>query len=175
MNISSLQDKIQDFAKDTRLNLETVLNAEGIQGLTGAQTTGIALSCAYALGNQDIVDAILAAESIDAATVEASKSAAAIMGMNNVYYRFVHLAEDPELKKLPARLRMNVIGKPGIQKIDFELMCLAVSALSGCGMCIQSHVAEARKGGISNEGIQSAARIAAVLQSTHTALKIGAA
>ena len=38
------------------------------------------------------------------------------MGMNNVYYRFLHLVEDAEYAQLPARLRMNVIGNPGIDK-----------------------------------------------------------
>ena len=65
--------------------------------------------------------------------VESAKAAATIMAMNNVYYRAVHLAENVDLSSMPARLRMNVIGKPGIPKIDFELACLAVSAMTGCG------------------------------------------
>jgi alkyl hydroperoxide reductase subunit D len=96
------------------------------------------------------------------------------MGMNNIYYRYLHLLEgNDELKKLPARLRMTVIGKPGIEKVNFELYSLAVSAITGCGMCINAHVHEVRKGGIEDLGIQSAVRIAAVANATAQALSIG--
>ena len=66
----------------------------------------------------------------------AARAAAAIMGMNNIYYRFLHLVEDAEYQTMPARLRMNVIGNPGIDKLDFELLSLAVSAVNGCGLCV---------------------------------------
>ena len=90
-------------------------------------------------------------------------AAAAIMTMNNVYYRFVHLVEDEEYAKLPARLRMNVIGSPGIAKADFELMALAVSAINGCGSCIAAHERALRAHGLTREAVQSAVRIAATV------------
>ncbi len=68
------------------------------------------------------------------------------MAMNNVYYRFTHLAGNQEYRNMPAKLRMNVIGATGIDKIDFELFSLAVSAINGCGMCIDAHVAVAEEG-----------------------------
>ncbi len=83
--------------------------------------------------------------------------------MNNIYYRFLHLVEDGEYSTMPARLRMNIIGNPGIDKLDFELLSLAVSAVNGCGMCITSHEKKLREGGISREQIQSAVRIASVI------------
>ena len=82
------------------------------------------------------------------------------MGMNNVYYRFLHLVEDEEYQSLPARLRMNVIGNPGIEQDDFELLSLAVSAVNGCGLCITAHERKLRAHGVSRETIQSAVRIA---------------
>jgi alkyl hydroperoxide reductase subunit D len=85
------------------------------------------------------------------------------MGMNNVYYRFLHLVEDAEYGQMPARLRMNIIGNPGIDKVDFELFSLAVSAINGCGMCIVSHERQLRKHGLSREAIQSGVRIAATI------------
>ena len=85
------------------------------------------------------------------------------MGMNNIYYRFLHLVEDPEYAQMPARLRMNVIGNPGIDKLDFELLSLAVSAVNGCGMCIVAHEKQLRKHEVSREAIQSAVRIAATI------------
>jgi alkyl hydroperoxide reductase subunit D len=95
--------------------------------------------------------------------VQAAHAAAAIMGMNNVYYRFLHLVEDEEYKQLPARLRMNVIGNPGIDKLDFELLSLAVSVINGCGTCVVAHERQLRKHGTSREAIQSAVRIAATV------------
>jgi alkyl hydroperoxide reductase subunit D len=172
MSLTTLKNRILDFGRDIRLNLDSVLSETGTPGLTAEQARGIALACAYGVEDPQIVHAF-EAEYRDFLTPElreAAKAAATIMAMNNVYYRFLHLAEDPDLGKLPARLRMNVIGKPGIAKVDFELMCLAVSAMAGCGNCVKSHIQEARKAGISHEGIQSAARIAAVLQGARRAL-----
>ena len=100
---------------------------------------------------------------LDAAHLQAAHAAAAIMGMNNVYYRFLHLVEDAEYKQMPARLRMNVIGNPGIDKLDFELLSLAVSAINGCGTCVVAHERQLRQHGMSREAIQSAVRIAATV------------
>jgi len=90
--------------------------------------------------------------------------------MNNVYYRFIHLAADDEVKKMPANLRMQVIANPGVPKLDFEIMSLAVSAINGCGMCMESHMHEVVKGGLSKQGGQSAIRIAAVINATAQAI-----
>lgn len=174
MSLQNLISSIPDFARDIRLNLESVLSPEGAPGLTKEQMQATALACAYATGNEKIIAAVHSefTPQLSAEMAEAAKSAAAIMAMNNVYYRFIHLAEDAEIKKLPARLRMNVIGKPGIAKVDFEIMSLAVSAMAGCGICIQSHIHEVRKAGLSNEGIQSAARIASVLNAARQSIQI---
>ena len=93
----------------------------------------------------------------------AAKAAAAIMAMNNIYYRFTHLTEAPDYKTMPAKLRMNVLAKPGVEKVDFELWSLAVSAINGCGMCIDSHEKIVRHGGLTAEAVQAAVRIAAVV------------
>ena len=92
--------------------------------------------------------------------------------MNNIYYRFVHLVGDEEYKKMPAKLRMNVIGSPGIPKVDFELYSLAVSAINGCGMCIEAHNHEVLKAGVSKLGVQSAIRIAAVINAAAQGIAI---
>jgi alkyl hydroperoxide reductase subunit D len=93
------------------------------------------------------------------------------MGMNNIYYRFMHLVDNDEYQKLPAKLRMNVIGNPGVDKTEFELYCLAVSAINGCGACVSSHEKIVRKGGISAEGVQSSVRIASVVHGVAVALE----
>jgi alkyl hydroperoxide reductase subunit D len=92
------------------------------------------------------------------------------MAMNNVYYRFAHLASATEYRNLPARLRMNVIGNPGVDKVDFELWSLAVSAINGCGACVDSHERELRKHGLAVESIQAAVRIAAVVKAVASTL-----
>lgn len=174
MTLANLRESMPDFARDIKLNLETVLTEEGAPGLTPQQLWGVALASAYATKSPSVIAAVRSegVGHLDDAHLHAAKAAAAIMAMNNVYYRFLHLAEDGEFSKMPAKLRMNVIGKPGIDKVTFELMSLAVSAIEGCGKCIQAHVAETRKGGIANEGIQSSIRIAAVLNAAAQTLVI---
>ena len=85
------------------------------------------------------------------------------MAMNNIYYRFLHLVEDDEYQAMPARLRMNILANPGIDKLDFELLSLAVSAINGCGLCISAHEKKLRAHGFTREMIQSAVRIAATV------------
>jgi alkyl hydroperoxide reductase subunit D len=96
------------------------------------------------------------------------------MAMNNVYYRFLHLVENEEYGKLPAKLRMNAIASHGIARADFELWSLAVSAINGCGMCIEAHEKAVRKDGITAEQVQAAVRIAAVVNAAAAVLDAGA-
>ncbi len=175
MNLQNLKDRIQDYAKDVRLNIEGVLSEEGAPGLSQTQIAEVALASAYSTRNKELISHMEQASVgvLDDAHLNAARGAATIMAMNNVYYRFLHLVEDEEFSKMPARLRMNIIGKPGIEKMDFELMSLAVSAIEGCGKCITAHVHELRKAGASQEAIQSTIRIAAVVNSTGQALVIG--
>ncbi|MGE0171300.1 MAG: carboxymuconolactone decarboxylase family protein [Oligoflexales bacterium] len=175
MTIQTLRDNLGDYAKDIRINLSSVLSEEGAPGLKREQIVGIALASAYWTRDPRIIDAISteAALTLVPKAIEAAKGAATIMAMNNVYYRSMHLNDDPELSKLPAKLRMSIIGNPGVEKVDFELYCLGVSALAGCGACISAHAKEVKKANISNEGVQSAIRIAAVINATSQALVIG--
>ncbi|MBY0407859.1 MAG: carboxymuconolactone decarboxylase family protein [Rickettsiales bacterium] len=165
MTMDMLKDRLGDYAKDTKLNIGTVLSPEGAPDLTQEQIFGIALASAYATRSAAVVEAMLAeiGEGLPQAHVQAAKAAATIMAMNNVYYRFTHLASDREFAKLPAKLRMNVIGNPGIAKLDFELYALAISSINGCGMCMDAHVHEVVKAGVSALGVQSAIRIGAVV------------
>ncbi|MFP5297154.1 MAG: carboxymuconolactone decarboxylase family protein, partial [Alphaproteobacteria bacterium] len=101
--------------------------------------------------------------------MNAAKAAAAIMGMNNIYYRSLHLMKNPEYTTLPARLRMNVLANPGVAKMDFELWSTAVSAINGCGACMDAHEGELRKHGVANTQVQAALRIASVV---HAASRI---
>jgi len=174
MTVESLRDRLEDFAKDIRLNLSSVLKEDPSSGLSLRQIYGVALASAYATRHKEVIAAVAedAAAILSPEEITAAKSAATVMAMNNIYYRFVHLAHDAELSKLPVGLRMNVIGNPGIAKVDFELYALAVSALNGCGLCIEAHTKTVEHGGISKHGIQHAVKIAAVLNATAQALEI---
>lgn len=160
-----IRETIPDYARDLKLNLGSVLTPAGAPGLNERQIWSVALATAIASRNNAFTRAIEAAASatLDAAHLQAARAAAAIMGMNNVYYRFLHLVEDAEYAGLPARLRMNILANPGIDKLDFELLSLAVSAINACGLCITSHEKKLRAHGVTREMIQSAVRIAAVV------------
>lgn len=175
MNLQLIKDSLKDYAKDIRLNLDSILTEEGAPGLSMRQIVAVALACTYATKNRDLILQFEreSASVLDDAYLNSSRSAATIMAMNNVYYRFLHLAEDAAFSKMQAKLRMSVIGKPGIEKFDFELMSLAISAIEGCGKCITAHVHELRKAGASDDAIQSAIRIAAVINATAQAMVIG--
>lgn len=162
MSIEALKNRLPDYARDLKLNL-TSLAAE--PGLTGQQLAGTFVVAALAARNAGVTQAIVAefAPRLAPEALQAAKAAAAIMAMNNIYYRFVHLASAPDYATLPARLRMNVIGKPGVDKADFELWCLAVSAVNGCGACIDSHEKVLREAGLTPVQIQAAVRIAATV------------
>ncbi len=165
MSLDTIRDSLPEYARDLRLNLGSVLAATGAPGLTEKQIWGVAVASAIASRNVGFAKQIeaLAVGKLDEAYLGAAKAAAAIMGMNNIYYRFLHLVEDAEYSQMPARLRMNVIGNPGIDKLDFELLSLAVSAVNGCGMCLVAHEKQLRKHEVSREAIQSAVRIAATV------------
>jgi lipoyl-dependent peroxiredoxin subunit D len=169
MSIEALKDMLPDYAKDLKLNLSSLAN-ETL--LNQQQRAGTFIACALAARNQTGTRAILAsfAPQLSPEALAAAKAAAAIMAMNNIYYRFTHLASAEDYKTLPARLRMNVIGKPGVDKADFELWCLAVSAINGCGVCIDSHEKILRQAGLSAEQVQAAVRIAAVVHAVAATL-----
>ena len=174
MSLEQFRDSLGDFARDTRINIGTILTEEGAPGLTLKQIQGTALACTYATGSLPLRAALEAEfrESLTPEDLAAAKAAASIMAMNNVYYRFLHMVEDDDVTALPAKLRMQVIGKPGIDKVTFEVFCLAVSAIAGCQNCIKSHASELKKVGIAPEGIQSAVRIASVINAAAVSQRI---
>ena len=161
MSLEQLKNRLPDYAKDLKLNLTTLATEPS---LTEQQRAGCFVVAALASRHAETLRDLMAefAPQLSPEALQATKAAAAIMGMNNIYYRFVHLAQG-DYKTMPAKLRMNVIANPGVAKVDFELWSLAVSIVNGCGMCIESHEHDLRKGGLTAEAIQAAARIAAVV------------
>ena len=168
LTLDSLRESFPGYARDIKINLGSVMTEEGSPDLTMSQISGIALAVAYATRNRVLISAIEGKVklSISEDAIRAAQAAASVMAMNNIYYRFIHLLHDDEVSKMPAKLRMSIIANPGIEKVDFELMSLAISVLNGCGMCIEAHARQLLEQGVSKGAIQSTARIAAVINAS---------
>jgi alkyl hydroperoxide reductase subunit D len=170
MSLDALREQLPDYAKDTKLNLGSLANETT---LTDDQKWGCFLACAHATGVAPVVAAFEteARTRLSDQTATAAKTAASLMAMNNVYYRAIHLIGNPEYRTLRAGLRMNAMLQHGAPKADFELWCLAVSAINGCGACLESHEEELRKAGMSGTQIQTGLRIAAVVAAAAAVLR----
>ncbi|MEH0973356.1 carboxymuconolactone decarboxylase family protein [Micromonospora sp. CPCC 205546] len=174
MGLDAIKAALPEYAKDIKLNLgSTIANST----LTPAQAWGTALACAVAARNPQVLREIAAEAGgqLKPEAIEAAKGAATIMAMNNVYYRAKHLIGDEQYQSIPARLRMQIIAKPGVDKADFELWCLAVSAITGCGVCLESHEKTLRNAGFSREQVHEGLRIAAVVHAAAVTLDAQAA
>jgi alkyl hydroperoxide reductase subunit D len=168
MSLESLKAALPDYAKDLRLNLGSLA---GEPTLSDEVRAGTFVASALASRNAAVTEAIIAefAQHLLPEALNAARAAASIMAMNNVYYRFTHLVGG-DYPTLPAKLRMNVMAKPGVDKATFELWSLAVSAINGCGMCMESHERAVRQHGLTAEQVQAAVRIAAVVHAVAATL-----
>lgn len=162
MELDALLATVPDYATDLKLNLQNVLRQVE---LTPQQAWGTAVASAIATRNAALTRTLMdeAAKHISPEAVSGAKAAAAIMGMNNIYYRFLHLSSNEKYRTIPARLRMQVIRAHGTDPVDFELWCTAVSAINGCGACVDSHENVLREKGVSEEIILAVIRIASVV------------
>ena len=163
MNIDALLESLPEHAKDSKLNFSSVVRNQ--TELTPTQLWGTVAACALASRSDALIAALLieAAAQTSAQTVQAAKTANAIMAMNNIYYRFLHLTSNEKYRTLRAGLRMNVLRSHGADAVDFEMWCLAVSSINGCGACVDSHEKVLREKGASEEKILAAVRVAAVI------------
>ena len=164
MTLDALIESIPAYAKDLKLNFSSVVRQQ--TDLTGQQAWGTVVSAAMASRNPQLIASVLeeAATHLSPEALDAAKAAAAIMGMNNVYYRFLHLTSNEKYGTMRAGLRMNVMRTHGIDPLDFELWCTAASAINNCAACVDSHEKSLREKGMSEEKVLAAIRIAAVIQ-----------
>ena len=171
MGIESLREQLPEFAKDIKLNISSVLSQ--IE-LTPRQAWGTALACARNSKNAQLYAAVLedSAQHLNEQEINAANAAASLMAMNNIYYRFGYLSGDSEFASMPARLRMGMIRGHGVDAHDFELWCLAVSSINGCGKCVESHWQQLRDNGISREVALAAIRIAAVINALSVSIPL---
>jgi alkyl hydroperoxide reductase subunit D len=171
MSLERLIEAVPGYAKDLKLNYSTLVRQNA--DLTVQQLWGTLVVSAMATRNGELTSAVLseAAAHLSAQALEAAKSAAAIMSMNNIYYRFLHLSTNEKYGTLPARLRMNALRTHGVDPIDFELWSVAVSAINGCGKCVDAHERVLRDKGVVEETILAAVRIASVVHALGTVLE----
>ena len=163
MSLERLKLQLPDHARDLKINLGVIGNAAP---LSPQQTWGTAVAAAVTSRNPEVVAAIdeAAAAHLSSEAMAAARGAASIMAMTNIYYRFVHMmGEASEYPEMPARLRMQILGKPGVDALDFELWCLAASAITGCEMCVRAHEKSVRDQRGTAEQVHEAVRIAAVV------------
>ena len=162
MNLDALMETLPSYAKDLKLNFSSVVRQTA---LNDQQLWGTVVACAMATRNDELTATALeeAANHMTPQALEAAKGASAIMGMNNIFYRFLHLSSNEKYGTMRAGLRMNVIRTHGIDQLDFELWCLAVSAINGCGTCVDSHEKVLREKGFEEEKILAAVRVASVM------------
>lgn len=172
--MEELYNSFPDYARDLKVNLQNVLKQAE---LTEQQTWGTAVASAIASRDAQLTSAVLkeAGSRLSPEALNAAKSAAAIMGMNNIYYRFQHLSGNEAYGQIPARLRMQAMRTHGSDPLDFELWCTAVSAINGCGACMASHEKGLREKGVTAETILAAVRIASVIHGAAAVLDAVAA
>jgi alkyl hydroperoxide reductase subunit D len=168
MTLDALIDTLPTSAKDLKLNYSSLVrnNAE----LTAQQLWGTVVASAIATRSATLTAAVLEAAPahLSSQAFEAAQTAAAIMSMNNVFYRFHHLTPNEKYATMPARLRMNGLRGHGVEEVDFELWSLAVSAINACGKCVGSHENVVREKGASEELVLATVRVAAVIHAIGT-------
>jgi lipoyl-dependent peroxiredoxin subunit D len=159
--LNALKARIPDYAKDIRLNLDATIARSSLEP---REALGAALAAAFAARAPSIVAAIRESNALQPADVQGALSAAALMGMNNVWYPYVEMADDYDLKNLRPELRMNAYATHGgVDKRAFELWSLAASIIGKCNFCIDSHYKLLKDSGVSVQQLRDVGRIAAVV------------
>ncbi|MBB4664381.1 carboxymuconolactone decarboxylase family protein [Conexibacter arvalis] len=172
MALETLRGSLPAYAKDLKLNIGSVTSSST---LSEQQLWGTVLASAAATRSQRTLAELAeeAREHLSEEAFDAALGAASIMGMNNVFYRAKHLLHGA-YDDLRASLRMQIIGKPGVDRVDFELWSLAVSSINGCGACLESHEQVVREAGLTREQVFDALRVAAVVAGVAQAVEIDA-
>ena len=171
MNIQDTLSTFPEYAKDIKLNYSKIIN-ENI--LNQQQLYGLILVSSLATKMEDLTKAALneAKEIIDPLFIDDIYGAYSLMSMNAVYYRFTHLAKDNNYSTMPANLRMQYMNKHKISKPDFEMLCLAVAIIMGCGKCINAHEEVLKESNVSTQSIQAVARIASIMNAIANIMRV---
>lgn len=157
--VDDLKKEIPDYAKDIKLNLDTTIK----RSVLGETAEYVALAAAFATGHHKMWTWIHS-EMTDRQEAEAAITAASLMAMNNVWYPYVEMSKDIQLKNLPAQLRMNAISTHGgTTKNKFEAYSLAASIVGKCEFCVKAHYDTLRKAGSTVEQLRDIGRISSVI------------
>lgn len=158
--VDQLKEAVPDYAKDTRLNLDAVIKRSS---LPVEEAEAVAVAAAFATGNSKFWTWVHS-QIIDRKEADAALTAASLMSMNNTWYPYVEMADDENLKGLPAQLRMNAISTHGgTTKTRFEAYSLAASIVGKCEFCVKAHYETLKKEGYSVEQLRDIGRISAVI------------
>ena len=161
--IDVIKESIPDHSKDIKLNLDAVINRSP---LSAEDTAAVALVSALASGNGALAFEIETKSALAEFEAEktAAKTAASLMAMNNMWYPYVEMTGDPDLKGLPAGLRMNAYATHGgVSKKKFEMYALAASIIGKCHFCVKNHYDVLKKEGMTVQELQHVGKIAAVI------------
>jgi alkyl hydroperoxide reductase subunit D len=170
--LNSIKDLIPDYAKDIRLNIDGTIARSSLQG---NDAVGVALAAAFAARSRPIIDIILQSNALEPEVSNACLTASALMGMNNVWYPYVEMADDADLKSQPAQLRMNAYANNGgIDKRRFEMFALSASIVGKCHFCVKSHFELLKKEGMSSQQLRDVGRIAATINAAAQAIAASA-
>ncbi|WP_420237253.1 carboxymuconolactone decarboxylase family protein [Telmatobacter bradus] len=163
MSLDALMNSLPVSARDLKTNYSQLV--QNNHELTPQQLWGTVVASAIATRSEVLTAAVLdeAPEKLSLPAMDAAQAAAAVMGMTNIWYRFHHLASNPSYASMPARLRMSAVHNLGAEEVDFELWAMAVSAINGCGKCVDAHERTARQKGVSEEVVAATVRVAAVV------------
>ena len=165
--IDQLKEGLPEYAKDTKLNLDAVIKRSS---LAPEEAEAVALAAAFATGNGKLVTFIQSGI-VDVKERDAALAAGSIMAQNNIWYPYVEMANDEQLKGLPAQLRMNAIASHGgTTKARFEAYSLAASIVGKCHFCVKAHYETLKKEGYTVEQLRDIGRIAAVIPSVSRVL-----
>ena len=160
--VSQIKESMPEYAKDTKLNLDSVVNRST---LPLEEAYGCALAAAMSTGNGKLVTFISGSFENEVER-DAAMTASSLMTMTNTWYPFVEMAEDPNLSGLPPQLRMNAISSHGgTTKGRFEAYSLAASIVGKCHFCVKAHYDTLKKEGYTVEQLRDIGRIASVINS----------
>ena len=165
-SLDLLEEGKSRYAADLKLNFKNLFETE----LLTRKEIGL-LGVALAVNaNNAILKSFFATQALEAEAtapeIAEAVGCASLLSANNVLYRFRHFVHKDKYNEIPARIKMNIMGRPVNGKEFFELMSLAVSAVNGCEMCVKAHENSLIELGTKEERIFEAVRIASVITST---------
>jgi alkyl hydroperoxide reductase subunit D len=161
--LEALLDALPPHANDVRRTLTAALEDPT---LSEPHKWGCVVTAAETLASPALLrEADRAPEDI----ATAARGVAAVMAMNNVYFRAVHLMKSADYAKMRAGIRMHALNID--DKIAADLWSITASAINACGACLDEHEEKLRANGGTAEQAHAALRLAAALAGAAAVLR----